>query len=156
MRRMQRNADMAVDTVSLSDVARLGKALWFVGGALLTIAGAIFGAGIYYATLTRGLSDYKTKVDAAIKNIQLLQEANIALRKELNEQFAQFKTLKNGREFVASNGPTGAGASPGGDGRCPQNEVLVGLQRMEGNREEHLLCAKMPEIKIDSEASASR
>jgi hypothetical protein len=129
----------------------LAKALWAVAAATISLACAIFAAGVYWANVTNDIAIYKKKIDDSAAAIDILKQQNAILRSEINGQFAQLNDIKNGPPpFKNTSGPNGAGNSADQPpGRCQPDEVVVGIQPLAAGGGLSMQCGKIPRLRLN-------
>jgi hypothetical protein len=147
---MQVAIDPIVETVVPPPYQKLVKALWLVGGALVAVAVAIFGAGVYWANLNSQVTNYIRMIDEDHIAIARLESTILSLKSNINLQFAKLQDLKNSRAFKNTATGNGSGFSPQvPPGRCEPDEMIVGLQPMQGGLDITFQCAKMPPLRLE-------
>jgi hypothetical protein len=144
------SAEPVIEQVINPSYQKVVKALWVVAGGLVTVAVTIFGAGVYWANLNAEISGYKQIINEELVAIRELQATITGLKSDINVQFAKLQDLKNAKAF--KNVATGTGSGYSADvapGRCLADEVIVGLQPMQGGFDITFQCAKIPLLKLE-------
>ena len=139
-----------IETVVKTEYQTLAKALWVVAAGLVSVAVAIFGAGVYWATVYSEIDIYKKKIDDNVSSIQALQAQNTKLKADLNTQFSRLLDIPNAEQFKNEATSTSGAYSPDRPpGRCAPGEVIVGLQPMQAGWAINFQYGKLPQLKLD-------
>jgi hypothetical protein len=120
----------------------------------LLIVAIIVASGPTAAAVAWLSSQYDRKLDAALApamaSIKELQNQISSLKGDINGEFAKFSKLKTTSTFQNAATLTGSGYdSTAPPGRCLENEVVVGMQPMQGNATVfRMTCAEMPKLQL--------
>jgi hypothetical protein len=102
------------------------------------------------ANVTHAIDQYRTKIDEDSVKIQALTKEVNKLKSDLNTQFSRLQHVQNAEAFKNIASATGSGYSPNqSPGRCAPDEVVVGLQPMQGGFDITFQCGKLPLLKVD-------